>query len=139
MNSDDISWSNLWGRNIWHKITTFSWLVMHNRILIGGNLQKCGMYGPYQCPLCKEVEETMSHILDACKFSFVLWDQGAMSFFLSARLCQNPVGTPILWPKKPFLNNILNRLREIFPNFLIWAIWNERNTRIFRAKASQPS
>ena len=51
------SWNSLWGKKLWPKITIFCWLVMHKRILTGENLKRRGMYGPYQCPLCKQEEE----------------------------------------------------------------------------------
>ena len=94
------------------------------------------MYGPYQYPLYKKAEETPMHILDVCPFSAALWDHGTTLFRRSARIKQNPVGTLLHWPKNPFQSQILNRLLEIVPNFLMWAIWNERNTRIFCSKTS---
>ena len=94
------------------------------------------MYGPYQCPLCKQGEETSLHLLDGCPFSVALWDHGAALFHRSSQIKQNLVGTLLHWPKNPFQSQILNRLWEIFPNFLMWAIWNERNTRIFHSKTS---
>ena len=110
LNPDEKTWSNLWGRKLWPKITIFHWLVIHNRILTGENLQKRGMYGPYRCPLCEHAEGSMSHLLDSCKFSSDLWYQGAMFFHRSMRIFQNSIGTLIHWPNKPFLNKIVNRL-----------------------------
>ena len=89
------------------------------------------MYGPYQCPLCQQAEETMSHLLHDCLFSADLWDHRAVIFRRSDRICKNPVGTLIHWPKNPFQSQLLNRIWEIFPNFFIWAIWNEHNAIIF--------
>ena len=76
------------------------------------------------------------HLLDDCPFSTTLWDHSVALFLRSARIKQNPVGTLLHWPKNPFQIQILNRIWENFPNFLMWSIWNERNTRIFHSKTS---
>ena len=110
MNPDEKTWSNIWRRKLWPKITIFSWIVIHNRILTGENLQRHGMFSPYQCPLCEQAEEMMLHLLDSCNFLSQLWDQGAMLFHRYVRICQILTGTLIHWTNKPFLNKILNHL-----------------------------
>ena len=42
------------------------------------------------------------------------------------------------WTEKEFHNNILNRIWELFPNFVLWETWKERNTRIFEGRARKP-
>ena len=79
------------------------------------------------------------HLLNSCNLSSELSDHETFIFQCTARIHHNLVGSLIKCPKKPFLNHISNRLSEFFPNFLIWEIWNDINSRIFRAKASQIS
>ena len=43
----DKKWGNMWKKKLWPKITIFSWLVLKNRIIIGKNIMKRGMVGPY--------------------------------------------------------------------------------------------
>ena len=133
------TWSNILDKKTLENIIIFSSLVIRNRILTREKLQRRGFVGPYRCSLCEHGEETSLHVLDSCNLSFKLWDHGALIFWRTARICHNLVGSLINCPKKSFLNRILNRLLEFFPNFFVWAIWYDRNSRIFRAKASHIS
>ena len=38
------------------------------------------------------------------------------------------------WQENPFNSNLLNRVWDLFPRFVVWEIWKERNNRIFENK-----
>lgn len=41
------------GKYILLYVRTFSWTILHKKILIGDRLYKRSTIGPYRCPLCK--------------------------------------------------------------------------------------
>ena len=123
-----------WHHNLWPKIASFCWLLLRRRILTWDNLLKRGMTGPSRCVLCSSASETMNHLLNECYFSSELWAKGEQRFRQGARVKGNPFETIASWPPKVFKNAILNRLWELFPGFLVWEIWKERNGRIFDEK-----
>ena len=96
---------------------------------------KRGMVGPYRCFLCELEDETTSHLLDTCNFTSAIWDRGVELFWRSDRIRQHPNVTISEWTSKPFTNPILNQLWELFPHFVLWEVWHERNSRTFQGKS----
>ena len=76
---DDI-WKKIWTVNLWSKVALFVWLVVRGRILTSDNLRKREIHGPFQCCLCYQAKESMSHSLDSYPFAAALWDKGVMRF-----------------------------------------------------------
>jgi len=134
----DPFWNNLWEAKHWPKITLFLWLVARGRALTWDNLQKRGFTGPSQCVLCCLHSEDLPHLLDNCTIASELWDQGAMLFRQTDRQRGNPQETLRNWRQAPFTNQILNRLWTLFPGFVMWTVWKERNARIFRDRQNSP-
>ena len=103
-------WRKVWNMNSCPKTTTFSWLELKRRILIGDNLKKRGMQNPSQCPLCLSEEESMNHLLDECPFSSSLWDWGAVILHRSDRVRGHPIQTLEEWNLKAFKTSILDMI-----------------------------
>ena len=66
------------GKLIWSsygllKITFFSWLLMHQKVLTGENLVKRGFLDPFHCCLCKEDSESSDHLFVDCVFTQSVW------------------------------------------------------------------
>ena len=99
-------------------------------------LKKKDLDGPSQCPLCLSEEESMNHLLNGCPFSSSLWDRGAIIFRRSDKVRGQPDQTLKEWNLKAFKNLILGMIWIIFPWMLLWAMWKERNSHIFRDKKS---
>eukprot|EP00253_Pinus_taeda_P008572 PITA_08572 len=59
----DNLWDSIWSPSLWPKVSTFLWLLSHNRILTWDNLQKRSFSGPSIYPNCKQAEETTTHLL----------------------------------------------------------------------------
>ena len=131
----DDKWRKIWQHKFWPKIALFCWLLIRGRILTWENLVKRGMTGPSHCVLCLDSSETTSHLLDECPFAATLWDQGDHRFRRTSRRQGSPADTVAHWPPNVFRNVILNRIWELFPGFVVWEIWKERNRRIFEGKA----
>ena len=78
------------------------------------------------------------HLLDQCPFAATIWDIGAEIFHQYARVRGRPNLTIVEWMKNPFKNAILDRIWKLFPSFVLWEVWKERNQRIFRGKLKYP-
>jgi hypothetical protein len=129
-------WSKVWQPFLWPKISLFLWLTAQNRILTWDNLIKKGFTGPSRCPLCQQSEETMEHLLNNCHYSQQIWDWGAQAMRRSQWNRGSIRDTLANWGTGPFHNPILQRIWQLLPGFSLWAIWKERNQRIFNSKPS---
>jgi hypothetical protein len=128
-------WGKIWDSPQWPKIKIFKWLVLHNRILTWENLRKRGFIGPSQCHLCQAKEETMNHLLDECNYTTKIWDWAASIFRQSNRTRGNISATINNWNESYRKNEMVNLYWNLMPGMIIWAIWKERNRRIFRNKS----
>jgi ABC-type lipoprotein release transport system permease subunit len=63
-----------------------------------------------------------------------LWDKGVSNFQRMNLRKHNVIESVELWSANPYNNTILKRVWEIFPGFLMWNVWKERNRRIFKDK-----
>lgn len=52
LNKDNL-WEKIWHAFNWTKVSTFLWLLCHNRILTWDNLRKRSFSGPSICLICK--------------------------------------------------------------------------------------
>jgi len=62
-------WSKVWNLALWPKVSTFLWLVVHNRALTWDNLRKRGFIGPSICVLFSLQEESKEHLFNGCHYS----------------------------------------------------------------------
>lgn len=56
----DSLWSKIWDPSIWPKVSTFLWLLCHNKILTWDNLRKRNFYGPPSVPTVKRMRKPLS-------------------------------------------------------------------------------
>jgi len=90
-----------------------------------GPTAKKGMQGPSRCALCREQEETMEHLTNACNVSENLWKQHQQIFEISDRNPNNMQTTIENWRKKPYQDTILNKAWRLLLGFVLWNIWKE--------------
>eukprot|EP00253_Pinus_taeda_P004733 PITA_04733 len=133
----DKLWEKIWNPPIWPKISTFLWLLSHNRILTWDNLRKRKFAGPSICVNCKLEEESVVHLMQICPFGRRLWEKIAFRCPKEGRVLGDINNTLRNWPQKPYQCNILNILWQIVLGILMWNIWKERNRRIFKNQAMQ--
>jgi ribonuclease HI len=129
-------WNKIWHPALWPKISTFLWLLAHNRTLTWDNLRKRGFSGPSCCVLCLQEEETKEHLFNACTYSQQIWDFGAQHMRKSGRNRSCINSTIENWNSISFNNPILNCIWTLLPGFTLWLIWKERNQRIFHSRSS---
>jgi hypothetical protein len=131
-------WNKVWNPVLWPKVSTFLWLIAHNRVLTWDNLRRRGFIGPSICALCQQQEETKEHLFNRCPFSQSIWDQGAQIMRRSNQNRSNISDTIENWDSITYNNPLLNYIWQLLPGFILWKIWKERNKRIFHSKDSTP-
>lgn len=125
-------WQKLWRRKSQTKIKLFVWLVHHRKILTWNNIRKRGILGPSKCQLYGAQEETIEHLLNSFIFTSRLWDFFANIFNQSDRDKDSITNTLNNWRNYGSDNEALNTTWALFPSFIIWNVWKERNKRIFK-------
>jgi hypothetical protein len=132
----DPIWTTVWKSKFWPKISMFLWLLLQNKILTWDNLQKRGFIGPSICHLCHQQAETMEHLLNNCTISVEIWDHATQLLRRTNRDKGNIINTIRNWGSGPYKSQLLNRIWQLLPGFIVWQLWKERNRRVFH---SQPS
>jgi len=120
------------------KIKLFIWLVHNRKILTWENLLKKGFIGPSKCYLCDSQKEMMDHLLNLCLFTSIVWERVASIFKKTNRDRLSISNTLKNWRKNFSRNEIINRAWTLVPGYVTWNVWKERNSRIFKNKASKP-
>eukprot|EP00253_Pinus_taeda_P011612 PITA_11612 len=131
----DKLWEKIWNPPIWPKVSTFLWLLSHNRILSWDNLRKRKFAGPSICLNCKLDEESTVHLMQICPFGRRLWEKVTFRCRKEGRVLGDINNTLRNWPQKPYQCEILNIIWQIAPGILMWNIWKEQNRRIFKDQA----
>eukprot|EP00253_Pinus_taeda_P015442 PITA_15442 len=131
LNKDKL-WEKIWKPPIWPKISTFLWLLAHNRILTWDNLGKRKFAGPSMCFNCKMDEESAAHLMLICPLSRQIWEKVSFRSRREGRVQGDILNMLRTWPQTPYQSKILNTLWQIAPGIVMWNIWKERNRRIFR-------
>eukprot|EP00253_Pinus_taeda_P004859 PITA_04859 len=106
----DKLWEKIWRSPIWPKISTFLWLLSHNRVLTWDNLRKRKFEGPSICLNCKMEEESAVHLMQLCPFSRKIWEKVTFRCQKEGREIGDLNNTLRKWPQKPYQSNILNSL-----------------------------
>eukprot|EP00253_Pinus_taeda_P019814 PITA_19814 len=128
----DKLWEKIWNPPIWPKISTFLWLLSHNRVLTWDNLRKRKFEGPSICLNCKKEEETTVHLMQLCPFSRKIWEKVTFRCQKEGHELGDLNNTLRNWPQQPYQSNILNSLWQILPGIVMWNLWKEHNRRIFK-------
>eukprot|EP00253_Pinus_taeda_P006872 PITA_06872 len=66
-------WKLVWDNLALPKVNFFFWTLIHNKILIGNNLEKRNIAGPHRCELCRSNHETSQHLFLDCNFTKEVW------------------------------------------------------------------
>eukprot|EP00253_Pinus_taeda_P012127 PITA_12127 len=131
----DKIWERIWQPPIWPKISTFLWLLSHNKTLTWDNLRKRRFAGPSICLNCKTEEESAAHLMHLCPLSRRIWEKISFRYQKDVRIQGDINNTLRSWPQQPYQSNILNTLWQIIPGTVMWNIWKERNQRVFKDQA----
>ena len=123
----------LWRSPAPSKVVAFSWTLLLDRIPTRANLAIRNILEPDSsllCVLCDRTVETSSHLFLHCDVAYMIWrrilDWLDFNFVTSPNLfvhfeCWSREATP----------NKIKKGAWLIWHATIWAIWNERNARIF--------
>lgn len=128
----DGMWEKVWHKFTWPKVSTFLWILCHNRVLTWDNLRKRSFSGPSISYMCRQEEETTIHLMQNCVMGKKLWERIAFRCQKERRVQDDIRGTIDNGSQAPFQSPILNELWTLLPGFLMWNLWKERNRRIFK-------
>ena len=117
---------------------TFLWLLLEDRVWTAARLQRRHWPNQYLCPLCRRNLETAFHLFAECPFSHHVWD--AIGDWLQLANFKTTLRTDTDDIAKWFesLTDSSRTARSKGTRSLAilvcWAIWKQRNARIFENK-----
>ncbi|KAJ4798556.1 RNA-directed DNA polymerase (reverse transcriptase)-related family protein [Rhynchospora pubera] len=127
--------TSIWKVKIPPSIQIFTFLVFHNRLLTQDALVKRNIFVQPGCSLCSSTSlETANHIFCSCPYTLDLWSR-VHSLYPSI-LYQNHTDCKQLITEA--LHNVnINKKdpKAVLTITVLWALWLERNNRIFRGAA----
>lgn len=97
-----------------------------------GQSKKEELHGPSICPIYRQEEETIKHLMHSCQIARELWEKVSFRSQKEGRTHGDINATVRNWDHNPYQSKILNFLWKLIPGFLMWTIWKERNSRIFK-------
>ncbi|KAL6199672.1 hypothetical protein ACLB2K_029455 [Fragaria x ananassa] len=123
-------WTHLWKLNCPPKLKTFMWSVFHQKILTNVQRVRRGFSTITSCPICKNADETLLHLLRDCPRSQAIWNSilspGSITNYFS--LDWNG------WISAQFHCHVVIKNNIQWCNlfvFVCWFIWKWRNKVIF--------
>ena len=128
----------IWKHPIPHKIKVFLWLVALGKVNTGDVLQKkrptCMLY-PNWCVMCRREAETVAHLFIHCSFSTRIWWKIMQAFGLDWVIPGSCYG--LLSGQAGYIKGKEEKIKfNLLLSASLWAIWGERNNRIFLGCAS---
>uniref|UniRef100_A0A803PF19 Reverse transcriptase domain-containing protein n=1 Tax=Cannabis sativa TaxID=3483 RepID=A0A803PF19_CANSA len=127
-NDASVFWKSLWSLKLPPKIKNLMWRAGSNCLPTLSQLASKFFPVNTKCPLCDEVEETISHILLTCRIIKQVWERvGIGTLGVSA-------GSSFLdWCVADF--SFLTAEKQHLAAALCWAIWGARNDVVWQKKS----
>ena len=120
----------IWRLDILPRITTFLWLCLHGSVPVKEVLVVRGINCDKVCPLCRDQDETIVHLLRECVFACDLWRKLEVPPSLVNSFNDNFE----VWLKHNCLSEV--RHKGSIPwcflfLFAVWNLWKNRNKVVF--------
>lgn len=126
----DGPWNAVWYKSTPLKVQFFYWMTALDKISTMDMLWRKGFYPPSICLLCYQHSETCFHLLLHCPFTWKIWCDLMKDFGLTFIALGNLMSLLNGW-KTGALNSFGHRVWKLVPTAISWAVWRERNSRIF--------
>ncbi|CAN0914878.1 hypothetical protein LINGRAHAP2_LOCUS28792 [Linum grandiflorum] len=109
------------------------WTCIASNLSTQDNLKKRGWIIANRCYLCEKSEKSAFHLLVSCPLTYKVW----YHFLFAARLnLAFPGDLRALICSWNVSHTDFHRFLKYLPHAIFWAIWLERNERLFRDSAS---
>lgn len=128
----------LWKTKALPKAKLFFWLALHHRLWTADRRKRHGLQDSNECNLCGQDPESCGHLFLGCVLTRQLW-----YMLLSPLRLQSLMPTGVecnladWWLRGREL--LQPKVQPSFDSLMLlaaWTMWKERNTRVFRGKAS---
>ncbi|KAJ4780789.1 RNA-directed DNA polymerase (reverse transcriptase)-related family protein [Rhynchospora pubera] len=119
----------VWKLKVPPRVTTFSWLLLHDKLPTIINLQKKGMTIVNRCCLCKSQAETMLHLFRTCHYS--LTTRTITSVLSNCNIPNLDMGIALT------STELTLKQKELLAIYCYY-IWKERCSRTFFDANNQP-
>ena len=136
-NSHDTNWKKIWRGVIPPKIELFTWLALRGKINTKSKLVHMNIIpaDDILCVFCSNHIENTDHLFLHCSFAKTIWnwwlDIWGLNWVFPCFLYE-AFNQWLFYGVPPFLKKVWNAIFSI----IIWSIWKERNSRIFRNTSS---
>jgi hypothetical protein len=134
-NSDMHAWT--WWKRVWNNDSSmrenlFLWKVLKRAILTKAKLASMGMNLDMNCPFCSEFVETVEHLFFECDIIMQNWAEIMVSIDGHCPSIDNSMEWNRIHAKTGSKQKNKRKNTVVLKSFL-YAVWKERNTRIFDA------
>ena len=133
-NSIEIPLKLCWDTACLPKAGFFLWIALQNRALTADRLARFGINGPNWCVMCKQSIEDADHLFLTCPFAQNCWDWIKSRLSWASPLQNSLKGLLCSWPTN-LGHGVYSKIWNICPSMVVWGIWKERNSRIFKNQA----
>jgi len=128
-------------RRVWRswapqRVKFFTWLALKRRLWTADRRRRHGLDAHDKCWLCDQEPETTDHLLINCSFAKTIWWHSLSSLDCLCTFHQ-PMPLHQWWDHLRRLQD-QHKKRGFYTLFLLvlWAIWKERNNRLFARQTS---
>lgn len=139
VNSHTFLSNYIWKIDILSKSKHFLWLCFHNSVPVRQIIRSRGIICDTFCPLCKNQEESILHLLKDCPTMVNFWRRVRMPQTFTNFMHLDLLG----WLEVNCLGS--NQIQangipwsSLFP-FAIWGLWKHRNNVVFQNSPINPS
>ncbi|CAL4994550.1 unnamed protein product [Urochloa decumbens] len=118
----------------------FFWLVLHGRCWTSERLQRHGLPNHGNCALCSQMVELLDHLLLSCVFIREVWYRVLRSQGWQ-QMTPGQDDQIVSWwlTQRKQLDKLSRKRFDSIVLLTTWKLWNERNARVFRGTAKQPT
>ncbi|XP_020253958.1 uncharacterized protein LOC109831024 [Asparagus officinalis] len=130
----------VWFRTVWDgwmypKHSFILWLAIQSRLLTKARLCHLGILDTNSCVLCThQKHETIGHLFFECEFSAIIWNRTMEWMNFRWKTCNWE--RVIQWYSEKLKGKgFMLKLKRLALSVTVYAIWKERNQRIFQHEA----
>ena len=119
----------IWKMDTYPKIVSFLWLCLHNSIPVREVLAARGISCSKLCPICREQDDSIEHMLRECVFAWQFWADIHAPWVSSM-----PIHNMSDWLQANCQSKLIHHSsipwNFIFP-LAVWSLWKHRNNVVF--------